>query len=129
MSALQQFPVDHLYGFPSALMRSCISLSTSMPIAVNATGVSVAYPHITRSLRSGGESGLSPSATALSEDTSALLPGRNSVHPFAKHPDMTIACRRTCRNPTKGPLRRTWITESPTNRINGARKALEGETA
>lgn len=126
MSALQQFPVDHLYGFPSALMRSFISLSTSTPTAVNATGVPVAYPHITRSPSSGGASGLSPSPTALNDDTSALLSGRNSIHPFAKHPGMTFAGRRTCRNPTKGPLRRTWITEPQTNRINGARKALEG---
>lgn len=126
MTALQQFPSNYFRGFPSALMRSFISLSTSMPTAVNATGVAVAYPHITRSSNSGGAAGLPPSPTALNDDTSAFLPGRNFIHPLARHTDLSIAGRRIGRNPTKRPLRRTWITEPQTNRINRARAALEG---
>ena len=123
-------PLPHSYLDRSsvALMRSCNSLSTSVPIAVSTGGVPTAYPHISRSAMRGGVSGSFPSATALKDDISALSPGRNPIHSFAKSPDLTIAGLRHGRNGTKGSNRRTWITEPQNNRIKSARAALEGET-
>ncbi|WP_152984405.1 hypothetical protein [Stenotrophomonas terrae] len=120
-------PQSYLDRSSVALMRSCNSLSTSMPIAVSTGGVPAAYPHITRSPSNGGVSGLSPSATALNDDINALSAGRNSIHSFAKSPDLTIAGLRHGRNETKDLDRRTCITEPRNNRIKSARVAMEGE--
>ncbi len=129
MTAPQLFPVVYSYRTSPIFMRSCSSFRTCLPTAVNATGVPVAYPHITRSPSNGGVSGLSPSSTAHNDDINALSPGRNSIHSFAKSPDLTIAVLRHGRNGTKCLERRTCITEPRNNRIKSARAALEGDAA
>ena len=118
-------PHSYLGRSSVALVRSCNSLSTSMPIAVSTGGIPTAYPHISRSTSRGGVSGFFPSATALNDDKRALSPGRNSLHSFAIAPSAIISLEEGCCHSTKGQPRRTWVTKPGFNRTENTRAARE----
>lgn len=120
-------PHSYLGRSSVALVRSCSSLSTSMPIAVSTGGVPNAYPHISRSTSRGGVSGSFPSATALNDDIKALSPGRNSPNSFAISLSAIICLEEDCCHSTKGQPHAIWVTKASIERTEGIHGALGGE--